>query len=109
MRASDKNEGLGDDIKEMELRNPFYAWSRVLRLRFVLSSVIAVLLGVSIVYYETTQINISFTILILAGVVFLHISIDLLNDYWDYIKGIDKITKRTKFSGGTGCIAQWSS
>ncbi len=104
MRASDKNEGLGDDIKEMELRNPFYAWSRVLRLRFVLSSVIAVLLGVSIVYYETTQINISFTILILAGVVFLHISIDLLNDYWDYVKGIDKITKRTKFSGGTGVL-----
>jgi 1,4-dihydroxy-2-naphthoate polyprenyltransferase len=88
----------------MEIKNPLYAWSRVLRLKFVLSSIIAVLLGVSIVYYETAQVNISFTILILTGVVFLHFSIDLLNDYWDYVKGIDKITRRTKFSGGTGVL-----
>ena len=104
MKVSDKNEGRGDNSKGMEIRNPLYAWSRVVRLRFVLSSVIAVLLGVSIVYYETAQVNISFTLLILAGVVFLHFSIDLLNDYWDYVKGIDKITRRTKFSGGTGVL-----
>jgi 1,4-dihydroxy-2-naphthoate polyprenyltransferase len=104
VKASDKNVGLGGNDKEMETKNPLFAWFRVVRLRFVLSSVIAVLLGVSIVYYETGQVNISFTILILAGVVFLHVSIDLLNDYWDYVKGIDKITKRTKFSGGTGVL-----
>jgi 1,4-dihydroxy-2-naphthoate octaprenyltransferase len=104
VKVSDKNEGIGDNDKEMETKNPLFAWFRVVRLRFVLSSVIAVLLGVSIVYYETGQVNISFTILILAGVVFLHFSIDLLNDYWDYVKGIDKITKRTKFSGGTGVL-----
>jgi 1,4-dihydroxy-2-naphthoate polyprenyltransferase len=99
-----KNEGVGDYNKEMQNRNPLYAWLRVVRLRFVLSSVIAVLLGVSIGYYEKSQVNITFTILILAGVGSLHISIDLLNDYWDYVKGIDKITKRTKFSGGTGVL-----
>jgi 1,4-dihydroxy-2-naphthoate octaprenyltransferase len=104
VKASDKNVGLGGNDKEMETKNPLFAWFRVVRLRFVLSSVIAVLLGVSIAYYETGQVNISFTILILAGVVFLHFSIDLLNDYWDYVKGIDKITKRTKFSGGTGVL-----
>ena len=104
MKVSDKNVGLGGNDKETETKNPIYAWFRVVRLRFVLSSIIAVLLGVSIVYYETGQVNISFTILILAGVVFLHFSIDLLNDYWDYVKGIDKITKRTKFSGGTGVL-----
>ncbi|MGE5661600.1 MAG: prenyltransferase, partial [Ignavibacteriales bacterium] len=104
MKASDKNVGLGGNDKEKETKNPLFAWFRVVRLRFVLSSVIAVLLGVSIAYYETGQVNISFTILILAGVVFLHFSIDLLNDYWDYVKGIDKITKRTKFSGGTGVL-----
>jgi 1,4-dihydroxy-2-naphthoate polyprenyltransferase len=104
VKVSDKNDGLGENNKEMEIRDPLYAWSRVVRLRFVLSSIIAVLLGVSIVYYETAQVNFSFTLLILAGVAFLHFSIDLLNDYWDYVKGIDKITKRTKFSGGTGVL-----
>lgn len=104
MKSSIKTEWLGDNKKEMELRNPLFAWSKVLRLRFVLSSIIAVLLGVSIVYYESTLVNFSYTLLILAGVVFLHLSIDLLNDYWDYVKGIDKITRRTKYSGGTGVL-----
>jgi 1,4-dihydroxy-2-naphthoate octaprenyltransferase len=86
------------------IRKLFYAWPRVVRLKFVVSSIIAVLLGVSIVYYQTAEFNASFTILILAGVVFLHFSIDLLNDYWDYVKGIDTMTKRTKYSGGTGVL-----
>jgi 1,4-dihydroxy-2-naphthoate octaprenyltransferase len=30
----------------------------------------------------------------------------LLNDYWDYKRGIDTITRRTKFSGGTGVLPQ---
>jgi 1,4-dihydroxy-2-naphthoate polyprenyltransferase len=104
VKSSIKTEWLGDNKKEMELRNPLFAWYKVLRLRFVLSSIIAVLLGVSIVYYESSLVNFSYTILILAGVVFLHLSIDLLNDYWDYVKGIDKITRRTKYSGGTGVL-----
>jgi 1,4-dihydroxy-2-naphthoate octaprenyltransferase len=36
----------------------------------------------------------------------LHASVDLLNDYWDYKRGIDIITKRTKFSGGTGVLPE---
>ena len=55
--------------------------------------------GINSLLSRLLKLTSSFTILILAGVVFLHISIDLLNDYWDYVKGIDKITKRTKFSG----------
>jgi 1,4-dihydroxy-2-naphthoate octaprenyltransferase len=39
-------------------------------------------------------------------VVFLHASVDLLNDYWDYKRGIDSTTKRTKFSGGTGVLPE---
>ena len=29
-----------------------------------------------------------------------------MNDYWDYRRGIDKVTKRTKFSGGTGILPE---
>jgi 1,4-dihydroxy-2-naphthoate octaprenyltransferase len=36
----------------------------------------------------------------------LHISVDLLNDYSDFKRGIDTNTKRTKFSGGTGVIPE---
>lgn len=36
----------------------------------------------------------------------LHISVDLLNDYTDFKRGIDTNTKRTKYSGGTGVIPE---
>jgi 1,4-dihydroxy-2-naphthoate octaprenyltransferase len=39
-------------------------------------------------------------------VIFLHASVDLLNDYWDHKRGIDDATTRTKFSGGTGVLPE---
>jgi len=36
----------------------------------------------------------------------LHASVDLLNDYWDFKRGIDTKTKRTKMSGGTGVLPE---
>jgi 1,4-dihydroxy-2-naphthoate octaprenyltransferase len=44
--------------------------------------------------------------LTLVGVMALHASVDLLNDFWDYKRGIDTITKRTKMSGGTGVLPE---
>ncbi len=41
-----------------------------------------------------------------AGVAALHASVDLLNDYWDFKRGIDTQTKRTKMSGGTGVLPE---
>ena len=40
------------------------------------------------------------------GVVLLHASVDVLNDYWDFKRGIDTRTKRTPFSGGTGVLPE---
>jgi 1,4-dihydroxy-2-naphthoate octaprenyltransferase len=37
---------------------------------------------------------------------FLHASVDIFNDYWDYKRGIDTTTKRTAFSGGTGILPE---
>lgn len=79
-------------------------WMRAFRIRFLLASVIAVSNGVAIAFWKTGGITFSYGILTLAGVICLHISVDLLNDYWDYKRGIDKNTKRTKFSGGTGVL-----
>jgi 1,4-dihydroxy-2-naphthoate octaprenyltransferase len=36
----------------------------------------------------------------------LHASVDLLNDYWDFKRGIDTKTTRTKMSGGTGVLPE---
>ena len=81
-------------------------WLRVIRIRFLLASVIAVSNGLAITYWKYSTIDPLYAILTYIGVVFLHASVDLLNDYWDYKRGIDVATKRTKFSGGTGVLPE---
>ena len=81
-------------------------WLRVIRLRFLLSSIIAVSLGLAISWNITNELNVIHGILTLIGVVSLHVSVDLLNDYWDFKRGIDTTTQRTKMSGGTGVLPE---
>ncbi len=81
-------------------------WFRVIRVRFLLSSVIAVFGAFAISWLDTANINFFHAVLTACGVVALHASIDLLNDYWDFKRGIDTITKRTKLSGGTGVLPE---
>jgi len=81
-------------------------WLRAVRIRFLLASVISVFLGLAINWWQEKTLNLEFAVLTLAGVVALHASVDLLNDYWDYKRQIDTETKRTKFSGGTGVLPE---
>jgi len=77
---------------------------RAIRIRFLLASIIAVINGISVAFWKNGIFNFSYAILIFGGVICLHASVDLLNDYWDYKRGTDVITRRTKFSGGTGVL-----
>ena len=81
-------------------------WIRVIRLKFLLASVIAVSLGLAISWNITNELNAIHAILTMIGVVSLHVSVDLLNDYWDFKRGIDTNTNRTKMSGGTGVLPE---
>ena len=83
-----------------------YAWFRVIRIRFLLSSVIAVSVGLGISWWHIGSIDILYAIMTMSGVVSLHASVDLLNDYWDFKRGIDTQTQRTKMSGGTGVLPE---
>ena len=82
------------------------AWFRVIRIRFLLSSVIAVSVGLGISWWHIGHIDILYAIMTMGGVVSLHASVDLLNDYWDFKRGIDTQTQRTKMSGGTGVLPE---
>ena len=81
-------------------------WLRVIRVRFLLASVIAVSVGLAINWTQNNSIDFFAAILTFAGVMALHASVDLLNDFWDYKRGIDTSTKRTKMSGGTGVLPE---
>ncbi|MEW6604001.1 MAG: prenyltransferase [Thermoproteota archaeon] len=82
------------------------SWLRAIRIRFLLASVIAVSNGLAITYWKTGTIDPLYAAMTYIGVVFLHASVDLLNDYWDHKRGIDSATTRTKFSGGTGVLPE---
>ena len=81
-------------------------WLRVIRIRFLLASVIAVSVGLAINWRQNSIVDPLAAVLTFAGVISLHASVDLLNDYWDYKRGIDTMTKRTKMSGGTGVLPE---
>jgi len=81
-------------------------WLRVIRVRFLLASVIAVSVGLALNWQQNFSIDPFDAILIFAGVMALHASVDLLNDFWDFKRGIDTKTKRTKMSGGTGVLPE---
>jgi 1,4-dihydroxy-2-naphthoate octaprenyltransferase len=83
-----------------------YVWFRVIRIRFLLASVVAVSVGLALSWWHGIQIDIWYAIMTMAGVIALHSSVDLLNDYWDYKRGIDTQTQRTKMSGGTGVLPE---
>ena len=82
------------------------AWFRVIRIRFLLASVIAVSVGLAITWWHTSNVTVFDAILTMAGVLALHASVDLFNDYWDFRRGIDTATKRTKMSGGSGVLPE---
>ena len=83
-----------------------WVWFRAVRLRFLLSSVIAATLGAAVAWNTHGTINIQDWAAVVAGVAALHASVDLLNDYRDYRRGIDTRTRRTSMSGGSGVLPE---
>ncbi|MER5175421.1 MAG: prenyltransferase [Candidatus Nitrosocosmicus sp.] len=87
--------------------NKLAIWLRVIRFKFLAASAIAVTNGLALSYwYQSNNFNILYAILTYLGIFCLHASVDLFNDYWDFKRGIDLITKKTKFSGGTGVLPE---
>jgi len=78
-------------------------WFLETRPQFLLLSVVLAFLGNSIAWYEGT-FHLGYALLAFAGLLLAHISVNTLNDYYDYRSGIDLQTKRTPFSGGSGIL-----
>ncbi|NLI16227.1 MAG: prenyltransferase [candidate division Zixibacteria bacterium] len=73
------------------------------RPQFLILSPILVVLGMSIALYNG-NFNALYFVLSIIGLVLLHTSVNVLNDYSDYKTGIDLKVARTPFSGGSGIL-----
>lgn len=60
-------------------------------------------LGTSIAWHDGA-FHLGYAILAFIGLLLCHISVNVLNDYYDYKSGIDLKTRRTPFSGGSGFL-----
>jgi 1,4-dihydroxy-2-naphthoate octaprenyltransferase len=81
------------------------AWFLETRPQFLLLAVLLVLHAAALAFWKTGAIDLVRFGLCLVGLVLLHASVNVLNDWHDWEKtGIDKETPRTPFSGGSGLL-----
>ena len=78
-------------------------WFLETRPQFLLLSVVLAFLGTSVAWYNG-HFHLGYAVLAFIGLLLCHISVNVLNDYYDYKSGIDLKTKRTPFSGGSGFL-----
>jgi len=75
------------------------------RPQFLILSVVLGITGTCIAWYDGF-FNLGQAMLATFGLILTHVSVNTLNDYFDYRSGIDRVTIRTPFSGGSGMIKE---
>jgi len=80
------------------------AWLLLPRFQFLPLTVILVSLGTGVAAYEGS-FHLGYFILAMVGSILVHITVNVINDYYDYVDGIDLNTQRTPFSGGSGVLS----
>lgn len=61
-------------------------------------------LGVTLAWQQGEPPPLLDTVLVLSGAVLAHATVNLLNEYEDFVSGLDLITRRTPYSGGSGAL-----
>jgi len=83
-------------------------WLLVIRAPFLFLALVLGFLGASIAWYEAKEFggafNLGYAWLAFLGILLAHISVNVLNEYFDYKSGVDLKTQKTPFSGGSGAL-----
>ncbi len=74
------------------------------RIPFLVLTPACVFLGVSTAVANQSNISLYFVTLALVGALFAHVSVNTLNEYFDFKSGLDLVTDKTPFSGGSGAL-----
>jgi 1,4-dihydroxy-2-naphthoate octaprenyltransferase len=73
------------------------------RPQFLILSLVLAILGTGMALADG-YFNPGWAVLLFVGLLLLHVSVNTLNDYFDYKSGIDLVTTPTPFSGGSGVL-----
>lgn len=80
-------------------------WFIEIRPQFLTLSVALAFLGTSIAWHGG-YFHWGYALLAFFGLLLTHISVNTLNDYFDFKSGVDLATRRTPFSGGSGILPE---
>ena len=78
-------------------------WIAETRPQFLTLSVALAFLGTSIAWHDGF-FHPGYALLAFLGLLLTHVSVNTLNDYYDFRSGVDLATRRTPFSGGSGIL-----
>ena len=76
----------------------------VARLPFLTLSVLCVGLAAAGAWYQHGSLSIALLLLVMLLALAAHISVNAFNEYFDFRSGLDFLTERTPFSGGSGTL-----
>jgi 1,4-dihydroxy-2-naphthoate polyprenyltransferase len=79
------------------------AWLVLPRFQFIPLTIILVSLGTAVAAYHG-HFHPGHYLLAMFGSILVHMTANIINDYHDYVDGIDLNTKQTPFSGGSGIL-----
>ena len=77
-----------------------------MRVPFLALTFVCVSLGASTVVANQMPVSLPLLMLALLGALLAHISVNTLNEYFDFKSGLDLETIKTQFSGGSGALPQ---
>jgi 1,4-dihydroxy-2-naphthoate octaprenyltransferase len=79
---------------------------RASRPNFLVLAPLCAGLGVAVAWQQGEPPALLNTLLVLIGALLAHAAVNLLNEYEDFVSGLDLITRRTPFSGGSGALPE---
>jgi len=77
-----------------------------MRIPFLLLTPACVLLGVVTAFWTCGHVNVLYISLVFIGALSAHISVNSLNEYFDFKSSLDFKTRRTPFNGGSGTLPE---
>lgn len=79
---------------------------RASRPNFLVLAPLCAGLGVAVAWHQGEPPTLINTLLVLIGALLAHAAVNLLNEYEDFTSGLDLMTRRTPFSGGSGALPE---
>lgn len=81
-----------------------YLWLATARLPFLILTPACIVLALACVHWTQGYVNPLQATLVLLGALAAHVSVNAFNEHHDFHSGLDALTQRTPFSGGSGVL-----